>query len=248
MRADLHLHSARSFDGSMSRAEIAACAKARGLDAVAVCDHDVSPEAADFETRTIDGVLFIPAVEYSTNHGHLLGLFLSRPVAAHENERIDLAAAAEEIHAAGGLCVLAHPFEQAKDFAVREDELCALLPLLDGIEVFNSRADYKYGGANRAAAEFAARHRLACVTAGSDAHRKAEVGNAYLELDCPCETEAIKAAVQSGGGRVVGQSSPRRHIALSQLTKAKKQRAGLKRYFKSAALLCIFTVKDLFKR
>lgn len=248
MRVDLHIHSSRSLDGSLSRAEITACAKAHGIDAVAVCDHDISPENTDFAAEITDGVLFIPAIEYSTDRGHLLGLFLSRPVAAHSGERVDLAVAAKEIHAANGLCVLAHPFEQADDFAAREAELCELLPLLDGIEIFNSRADYKHGGANRAAAEFAARHGLICVTAGSDAHRKAEVGNAYIEFDCPCEVGAIKSAVIGGKGRITGQSGPRRHIALSQLAKAKKQHAGPKRYLKSAALLCILTVKDLFKR
>ncbi len=159
MRADLHVHSARSHDGVLDRAAIAAAAKAKGIAAVAVCDHDKSPQAGDFPAKVEGGVLFIPAIEYSTERGHLLGLFLTRPVAEPPTgKRMAFADAAAEIRAAGGLAVLAHPFEQADDFAARAREIEPLLPHLDGIEVFNSRADYKHGGANAAAAQFAAAH------------------------------------------------------------------------------------------
>ena len=104
MRADLHVHSARSHDGVLDRAAIAAAAKAKRIAAVAVCDHDKSPQAGDFPAKVEDGVLFIPAVEYSTECGHLLGLFLTRP--ANEppaGKRMPFADAAAEIRAAGGL-------------------------------------------------------------------------------------------------------------------------------------------------
>ncbi len=248
MRADLHVHSSRSHDGVLDRAAIAAAAKAKRIAAVAVCDHDKSPQAGDFPAKVEDGVLFIPAVEYSTECGHLLGLFLTRP--ANEppaGKRMPFADAAAEIRAAGGLAVLAHPFEQAGDFAARAREIEALLPHLDGIEVFNSRADYKHSGANTAAAQFAAAHGIACVTAGSDAHRRAEVGNAYIEADCPCTADALRAAL-TVGAKPAGVRSPRRYIALSQLTKAKKQKLGARRTLKSAALLCYLTIKDMFRK
>ena len=38
---DLHVHSDASFDGRMSVRQIALLAKARGIDGVAICDHDV---------------------------------------------------------------------------------------------------------------------------------------------------------------------------------------------------------------
>ena len=128
---------------------------------------------------------------------------------------------------------------------VREIE--PLLPHLDGIEVFNSRADYKHGGANAAAAQFAAAHGIACVTTGSDAHRGAEVGNAFVEADCPCTSDALRAAL-TAGAKPAGVRSPRRYIALSQLTKAKKQKLGARRTLKSAALLCYLTIKDIFQK
>ena len=40
LRLDLHIHSERSPDGRMSLPQIAAAARARGLQGVAICDHD----------------------------------------------------------------------------------------------------------------------------------------------------------------------------------------------------------------
>lgn len=40
VKLDLHIHSAHSPDGRMSLDEIVSCARARGLQGVAVCDHD----------------------------------------------------------------------------------------------------------------------------------------------------------------------------------------------------------------
>ena len=73
---DLHLHSKASFDGRMGIEEIAALAKARGLDGVAICDHDVVYTGP----TEVDGVLILPGVEFSTEYGHLLALFLSREI------------------------------------------------------------------------------------------------------------------------------------------------------------------------
>ena len=41
LRLDLHIHSERSFDGCMSLSEIVALARERGLNGVAICDHEI---------------------------------------------------------------------------------------------------------------------------------------------------------------------------------------------------------------
>lgn len=247
MRADLHVHSVRSHDGVLDPAEIVSAAKARGIGAVAICDHDKSPTADCFPMQERNGVWLIPGIEYGTEHGHLLGLFLTRAVAEPQaGSRITFADASTEIRAAGGLAILAHPFERAHDFAARAAALVPLLPYIDGIEVFNSRADYKYGGANAAARNFADTHGLLCVTAGSDAHRAGEVGNAYVDLPDVREAQALRAALIAGG-KPCGRCSPRHNIALSQLTKAKRKKLGVRRTAQAVALLFYLTGKDIFR-
>jgi predicted metal-dependent phosphoesterase TrpH len=41
MKLDLHIHSSASADGIMEISEIVKAAKERGIDGVAICDHDV---------------------------------------------------------------------------------------------------------------------------------------------------------------------------------------------------------------
>ena len=76
LRLDLHTHSAASPDGRMSIDELVRAAKAAGLDGVAVTDHD----AVLTDPPTYDDFLVIPGCEFSTEYGHLLGLFLREPI------------------------------------------------------------------------------------------------------------------------------------------------------------------------
>ena len=103
---DLHLHSQASPDGRMTVEEIAAAARARGLHGVAVCDHDVVYTGP----TEVDGVLLIPGVEFSTEHGHLLGLFVRQPMVYTTWEETTQA-----VRRLGGLTVLANA--QAAAFA-----------------------------------------------------------------------------------------------------------------------------------
>ncbi len=217
IKADLHIHSKYSIDGRMELEEIATLAKARGLDGIAVCDHgDVLKEVPQF-----DGLLLIPGTEVSTDLGHMLGLFVRERVETRDPFR-----AAELIHAQGGLAILAHPFEHSRD----AERLLALLPHLDGIETYNSRAERKIFDANALAANLAAGSGLAS-TAGSDAHVPREVGNAVTEIEAEEPTlEGVRAAILAGRTRVSGRRGPSIYAASSQLTKLKKSGAGLKEY------------------
>ena len=105
IKLDLHVHSHLSPDGRMSPEEIAAAAKKAGLQAVAICDHERVWQGA----RECDGILLIPGGEFSTEHGHLLGLFLSSPI-----EKGSFAETAAAIRAQGGIPVLAHPFQKRR--------------------------------------------------------------------------------------------------------------------------------------
>ena len=106
VKLDLHIHSEHSPDGRMALDEIVACARARGLQGVAVCDHD----RALTETWDAPDFLLIPGIELSTDRGHLLGLFVTEQIEARE-----LDAAIDAVHACGGLAVMAHPFERSSD-------------------------------------------------------------------------------------------------------------------------------------
>ncbi len=180
VRFDLHIHSEHSPDGRMSLDEIVSCARAAGLQGVAVCDHD----RALTETWDAPDFLLIPGVELSTDQGHLLGLFVTEQIEARE-----LGAAIDAVHACGGLAVMAHPFERSCD----AQRLDAYLDRLDGIEVWNGRADRKNPQANAMACALAQRAQKP-VTAGSDAHLPEEIGNGVVTLEVDALTlPAVRA-------------------------------------------------------
>ena len=235
LKLDLHVHSWRSPDGCMSLEEIAAQGRARGLDGAAVCDHDlVLTEAPE-----LDGFLIIPGIEVSTQFGHLLGLFLIGPV-----ETRDFFEAVEAIHAQGGLAVLAHPFEHSRDGA----RLAPAVPHLDGLEVWNSRADRKIHDANALAQSFAQVCRLRPF-GGSDAHRPQEVGNGFTTVEAETRTlDAVKAALLEGNAQAGGRRSKAWYTARSQLTKRRRTGVGPLSYGKWAAFAVKCGLQDLVWR
>ena len=79
LRGDLHVHTGRSPDSRAELSAILAAANRAGLDFIALTDHDLPPEEDIFAKPERDGVLLVPGIEYTTDKGHLLGLFLEQP-------------------------------------------------------------------------------------------------------------------------------------------------------------------------
>lgn len=238
LRVDFHAHTDRSIDGRHSLARMAAAAKAAGLDALAITDHDQCT-ALPME---LDGVLLIPACEISTQAGHITGLFLERPIdfaSLCKDGRPTGQAAVEAIHRCGGLAAAAHPFQRP---GVTGDRLPAGLDALEGV---NARANFKVPDANALARQWAADHNIPAI-GGSDAHGWAEVGNGYAEVDCAEKTlAALKEAVVLGRCRpVLRRHTRHREKALSQLAKARK-RGGLLRLYKALAYVVFCLFRDL---
>ncbi len=216
---DLHIHSEASLDGRMTAEEIVGAALEAGLDGVAVTDHDAFfalPEGYELP----EGFIIIPGTEFSTEYGHLLGLFLKEPVKAK-----GFRAVAAEIHAQGGLCVMAHPFERTRD----PERLLSVIDELDGIETWNGRANRKNPEANAMA---------------SDAHIAREVGNGFVTVEVgEPSLENIKKALLTPGNPTGGREGRDIDVARSQYTALKKRGGGLLKRLKWAlfaakCLLC----------
>ena len=139
------------------------------------------------------------------------------------------------IHAQGGLAVIAHPFEHSTD-ANRLDDV---MSRLDGVEIWNSRADRKNKSANAMARELAQKWEKP-VTAGSDAHVPEEIGGGVTVLEADgLSLSAVKAALLRGAKQVEGRRGRAMYVARSQKTKREKTNAGVKRRVNGM----LFTVK-----
>ena len=237
---DLHIHSGASHDGRLTPAQIIEEARNVGLDGVAICDHDTFPDLTGVEIP--EDFLLIPADEISTDLGHILGLLYDVPPEIPKNRSaVD---AIDAIHAAGGLAVLAHPFQHSRD----EERLTPLIGKLDGVEVFNARAARKNRDANDQAAAFAKKHGLAAF-AGSDAHVAREIGSGRVRVEVDERSlSAVREALQGGGTEASGVDGRHIDVARSQWTKLRKQGAGPLKYGKWALFAIKCAAEDLFRR
>ena len=213
IKLDLHIHSAASPDGRMSLDEIIQTARERGLNGVAVTDHDVALE----NPPEFDDFLVIPGCEFSTEFGHLLGLFLREPIG-----QMSFVRTVNAIHAQGGLAVIAHPFEHTRDGS----RIMPFAQKLDGVEVWNGRAERKIRDANALARAFAEEQGLRCF-AGSDAHLPEEIGNGVVSLNVNALTlSAVKTALLNNEVAITGRRGASLSVARSQYTKLQKRNAG----------------------
>lgn len=238
--ADLHIHTDASLDALSSLAEQAAAARAAGLSAMAVTDHNLCTPVPP----VLDGVLMIPGCEVSTAQGHILGLFLEAPLnleALRQNGLPTGAAAVAEIHRRGGIAVLAHPYEKPG----ADPTVFDFRP--DAVEAVNARAPFKVKDANRRAAALARAWGLPAV-GGSDAHARQEVGNACTQIEAQGLTlEALKAAILAGACKpVLHRETPHLRKGLSQLAQ-RKRKGGAKNLAVGAAYVIYCAGLDLFR-
>ena len=209
LTAELHVHSAHSYDGRDPVRDLLERAAAVGLDAIAVTDHDVIEGSLEaVEAAPEYGLLAIPGMEVSSAAGHVLALGVEEAV----EPGLPFGETVDRIHDLGGIAVVPHPFQKSRSGVLAKistDELEAA----DAIEVYNSRL--LTGRANRRAARFARRRNIP-MTAGSDAHISEMVGQATTTVDADERSvRAILEAVREGRTTVEGTRTPW-HISFRQ--------------------------------
>ncbi|MGK5546764.1 CehA/McbA family metallohydrolase [Streptomyces sp. URMC 127] len=111
-RGDNHLHSVHS-DGKRTPAEIAAAARAAGLDWITTTEHNTTSAHAAWEGLWGDDLLVLTGEEVTTRNGHLValgtdpGVFIDWRYRARDGA---FGRFARRIRRAGGLVVPAHPY------------------------------------------------------------------------------------------------------------------------------------------
>lgn len=110
-RGDMHLHTVHS-DGKRTPAEVAAAARAAGLDFIVSTDHNTSSTAGVWGAYAGPDLLIVDGEEITTRNGHYTALGLPAGTWIDWRYRAadgGLARFVDEIHRAGGLAVAAHP-------------------------------------------------------------------------------------------------------------------------------------------
>ena len=163
VRCLFHLHTRHSFDSLLSPRRILARAREMGVDVLCVTDHNTIQGSLDVKNLAAGAPpLVIPAAEYQSEKGDIIGLFLKEEIGSRCSTEI-----LREIHGQGGLAVLPHPFKGHK----LDDELLAEVDL---VETYNGRCSDDENERAKQLAERWNRPKLA----GADAHCALELGAA----------------------------------------------------------------------
>jgi len=172
MKCDLHVHTFYSFDSSASPKEMVDTAIKKGIDCLAITDHDEIKGAGEaIEYAKGKPILIIPGIEVKTKEGDILGLNIKEiiPDGLSAEETI------KRIKEMNGMAIIPHPFGYFCSF---KGDLKNLINKIDGLEVLNASI---FGPGNKKALAVAQKFNLP-FTVGSDAHEPNLVGKVYLEI------------------------------------------------------------------
>ncbi len=215
LKIDLHVHTCYSYDATSSVREVIVYAKKRGLNGIAITDHDTIKGARRaLKLASKREFVIIPGIEVTTWHGHVLALNITTSIP----QNVSLVETVEKIHEAGGIAIAAHPIVFIKSHIKQR---IASASNLDGVEVINSSA-FPFFLSTRLSRALAERLNLP-QTAGSDAHLASEIGTAYSLIEADSDIDEIIEAIRKGAVVPFGKS-------ISWETRVKRGAFSLKRW------------------
>lgn len=197
-RADLHIHTLAS-DGTAGVETILDEVERRAdLDVIAIADHERIDAAIAARSLAIDRGLDVEVVvgeEVTTLGGHLLALFIDRPIRPYRSMRTTIL----DIHDTGGLAIPAHPLVPyplcAQAWTLRRllddpDQSCHP----DALETFNPTSLGR--PLHRRVVRFADDHGLAHI-GNSDAHALDAIGTGWTTFDGRTAAD-LRRAIEAG--------------------------------------------------
>ena len=195
VKIDPHVHTHYSYDSVIKPEELVFYAKRRGLDGIAITDHDVIEGAIKIARNT--DYLIIPGIEVTSLGGHVIGLNVEEQVPS----KLSVDETVDKIHEAGGIAVACHPSALFKESLGKRTTA-----RFDAIEVINSSA-IPFNSSKKESQKIASMLGIAKV-AGSDAHYGPEIGYAYTVVDAELDADEIVKAISKGLCEPFGTAIP----------------------------------------
>jgi predicted metal-dependent phosphoesterase TrpH len=189
LRVEFHCHTDASKDSLTRPADLVAIARRKGIDRLIVTDHNTIAGAR--AAQALDPELVIVGEEILTTRGELLAAFVTEEVPPHLSPTETI----RRLKAQGAFISVSHPFDTWRSGHWQEADLLEILPLVDAIEVYNSRC--MFPRFNREAQLFAEKHNIP-GTVGSDAHALFEVGRSLLLLEPFSGPEELRLVIRIG--------------------------------------------------
>ncbi len=187
-KVEFHCHSAASIDSNNYLSRLLRTARQRGLDRLAITDHNTIRNALIAKQMAPDMV--IVGEEIRTRQGELIAYFLREGIPSG----LEAGQVIQMLKAQHAFISVPHPFDRRRG-SWDETELEKILPDLDVLEIFNSRTFDPSG--NEKAKSFAQARGLAALV-GSDAHSCVELGLATMQLPFFSNAAELRQVIHSG--------------------------------------------------
>lgn len=190
LKVDLHVHTVGSYDGYTRIEDLPRIAAARGLDGVAITEHDA------YVQHELGGLLIIPGIEVSSRDGHVIGLGISEviPSGLGADETI------QRIHDQMGVAIIPHPYDPVCECV----KIGRLKIRPDAVETINADA-LSFHVSNWLARKDAGKFKLPQV-GGSDSHIPQTIGDAYTVIEAEtARIDDVLAAIRDGKVRAEGK-------------------------------------------
>lgn len=199
LKIDMHVHTEFSPDAFGSIPEIIKGAMRKGLDGIAITDHntvDGALKAVEYVEKNDIDFIVIPGIEITTLQGHLLAIGVEEKIEQGMSVRDTLA----EIRRLGGLAVAPHPFHPFRNGIWKLSKF-----EFDAIEVYNAK--YIFGVGNYLAKRMRERMNVP-ETGGSDSHNPEMIGYGFTYVDSDRDYGSIISSLKSGYTRASGEKIP----------------------------------------
>ena len=216
-KVEFHCHTRYSKDSLTSPEGLVKACRRKGIDRVIVTDHNTIAGAR--AAQKLDPELVIVGEEIKTTRGEILAAFVQEEIPADLSPQETIRILRDQ----AAFISVSHPFDIYRSGHWDESDLLDILPLVDAIEVFNSRCWSPEF--NRQAQEFAERYNIP-GTVGSDAHGTIELGRSLLLLEQFQGPDELRAVVRQGIPKV-RWSSPWVHLISRYAVIRKGGRHGL---------------------
>jgi hypothetical protein len=190
LKIDLHVHTNGSRDAFIDPGQLSTIVKGRGLDGVAVTNHDAFTSVMSSEA------IIVPGIEVSTLQGHIIGLGIPGPIEKGRTADETIST----IQRVGGVAIVPHPFDPLSPCVNPVKLRCRP----EAIEVINAEALF-FRLNTKYARQMAGQLGLPMV-AGSDSHIPETVGDAYTLIDADSKNlDDILNAIRAGSVEPFGR-------------------------------------------
>ena len=211
LKFDFHIHSSYSFDSILDPAKILEISNRKGLDGIAVADHNTIRGGLETKDLNRTSIVVIVGSEIKTEWGDVVCLFLEKEITSRKF--LDVV---DQVRKQNGIIILAHPFWKH----ILSEEL---LSHVDLIETFNSRIGPKR---NRQGEKLAIERNLPQV-AGSDAHLPWEIGKGVTCFEDIPPSQDLRQTILKGKRKLQKVQSNPFDVLITQGIKMLRKRGML---------------------